>query len=160
MRYRELLVVLFIVSTAVLLWAEPARDLSQPKLLSQGKQSLSSEPSEVSLEIRPGKDFASTEFIVAVNVVQDGLLSEAPVALGIRVPGEPHVAWTLVSPRKGDDGRWHFFGADLRMEGTPAPTLGREYRGVVTLMDTKASPYARSIPTQTFESQTVRLAGR
>lgn len=154
MRYRELLVVLFIVSTAMLLWAEPARNTPP------GRQSVSSEASEVSLEVRPGEDFASTEFIVAINVVQNRVLSDAPVALGVRVPGESNIAWTLNPPRKGDDGRWHFLGADLRTGGTPVPPLGREYRAVVSLMDPEASPFARSIPTRTYESRTVRLAER
>lgn len=162
MRYRELLIVLSLVATTAALVAEPARELppSGPPIgrpIPKGKAATMAP--ELTLAVLPQSDFARTEFIVSLRSTEGAEIagSRAPIGVGVRLGESPVIHWLKGSPEKVGDLRWRFSGADVVLPEGVEPDLSEGCSTVMTFMDPEASPFARSIPTRTFESRPIRV---
>lgn len=165
MRYRELLILLSLLATTVALVAEPARELppTAPPIRRTVPEGQAARPApELALAVLSDSDFASAEFLVSMRSAEGVKIakSRSPISVGVRLGDSPEIYWLKGNPEKLGDGQWKFSGADLILPKGAQPDLSQGCSTVMTFMDPEASPFARSIPTRTFESRSVRVVSR
>lgn len=185
MRYRDLIIVLFFIATATLLWAEPTREVQVPtkqESLAEGwsipdfnekvpeapprkplfVSDFNQEDFELQLSVIPGPDLGSTTF----DVVFSG-----PAGFDLMRDGGPDVPFRIVLNDKSGEktlavngvekvaaNRWRFKG--LALQGAAALEGQVTFRASTHLWDQNQSRFSRGARVVMIESEPVRLAFR
>jgi hypothetical protein len=182
MRYRKLIIVLFIVATASFLWAEPSREVLAPnqrESLSEGwsipnltepeappkpisLNNFSDEEFQLKLAVIPGTNLESTTFRVAFtgpagfDLMRDGG-SNVPLMVTLKDETGQRMLTTKLS--KSGQNRWRFKGADLQGNGDKIEGACT-FQVSTFIRDQNQSRFSRGARVITVESEPVRVAFR